>query len=394
MHPPAEPSDLSSDRTQLQPSPERRATVWVLDDTNAQREFCRAALAPKYEVRLFTGGAQMLESLATSAPPDIFVVDLYMGDMSGLEVCRFIRGSDALALCPIIILTATGAREDVLGALEAGANDFIRAPVSEHELNARVAGLLRMAQLHHSLSSTERQLRIEAAFRERFIGMLAHDLRQPIQTIIMGCNLLSETHPEDRLTPVIERQLRAARRMQRMVTELLDFTRNSPETGMPLQPRAMDLAELTRTVLEEIHTAHPAREVVLTADEACPGQWDPDRLAQVLSNLVGNALEHGAPNCRVDVHLANTGEEVELRVSNRGEPIPDNVLVTLMDPLRSGHDLGRARKGVRLGLHIVHQIVRAHGGTVFAESRDGVSHFSVRLPRTARPGAVRRGPSR
>jgi two-component system sensor histidine kinase/response regulator len=366
-------------------SADGRARVWVVDDTNAQREFCRAALASTYDVRVFAGGAAMLETLASSDAPDVLVVDLYMDDMTGLDVCRFIRNTEGLALCPIVILTATGARDDVLDALAAGANDFIRAPVSEQELNARVAGLLRTAELHNSLSSTERQLRVEAAFRERFMGMLAHDLRQPLQTIIMGCNLLAEMHAADGSTSIIARQLRAAQRMQRMVAELLDFTRNRPDSGMPVERRAMDLAEVSRVVMGEIRTAYPTREFTLRADEPCTGEWDPDRLSQVLSNLVGNAIEHGDPNCRVDVCLTNVGEAVELRVSNAGPPIPEDLLATSTDPSRSAQDPSRAQKGVRLGLHIVHQIVRAHGGTLTAQSSEGVSHFSIRLPRTSGP---------
>jgi signal transduction histidine kinase len=279
-------------------------------------------------------------------------------------------------------LTALGTTDDLIEALASGANDFVTKPVSDVELNARVGGLVRLTKLHSRLSETERKLRLEAVFRERFMGMLAHDLRQPLSTVIMGCHALSALQLPDVAATVIARQLRAAERMQRMVTDLLDSTRRRPESGMPIDKSQTDLSLLARTSLDEIRSAHPDREFVLSVEGVCSGHWDADRLAQVLSNLVGNALAHGE-NAPIDVRLIGTEEAVELRVVNRGEPIPREALESASRPFSRPGEPRRSGRGLGLGLRIVHQIVAAHGGALSAESHDGETHVIVRLPREA-----------
>jgi signal transduction histidine kinase len=148
------------------------------------------------------------------------------------------------------------------------------------------------------LEETERKLRLEAVFRERFMAVLAHDLRQPLSTVIMGFHPLSLLQLPDRVVSVTDRQLRAAKRMQRMIADLLDSTRHRPESGMPIERQSTDFAEVAQKTLDEIRAVHPGRSIERTLRGPCVGHWDPDRLAQVLSDLVGNALTHGEPQCK------------------------------------------------------------------------------------------------
>jgi two-component system, sensor histidine kinase and response regulator len=357
-------------------------SVWVIDDSPLQGEVVRHALAPQFSVEVFDGGAIAVERLAAGETPDVLLLDWHMPEMSGRDVCGFVRQTFNSSQLPIVVLTATGTQTDLLEALAAGANDFVQKPVSTPELVARVSGLVRMAHLSARLSETDRKLRLEAVFRERFMGMLAHDLRQPLSTVLLGFSLLAEIGVPPQAAKVHVRQLRAAERMQRMVTDLLDSTRHSPESGMPIVKRWLDFADVARTSLDEIRSAHPACELALDVAGSCDGHWDPDRLAQVLSNLVGNAIAHGEPRCRVAVWL--NGEDnahLELRVTNRGQPIPEDVLATLAHPFTRARSARRSSEGLGLGLHIVSYIVRAHGGTLFAESGDGETAMVVRLPR-------------
>jgi signal transduction histidine kinase len=280
-----------------------------------------------------------------------------------------------------VTVGAGGTGNELLEALAAGANDFVRKPVSPVELSARLAGLARMAELHASLRAAESQLRIEAEFRERFMGMLAHDLRQPLQTISMACALRSNSDPAGKADPVIGRALRAADRMKRMIADLLDFTRSRPESGMPVQRRSTDLEEVARAIIEEMRAAHPERQFDLRVSGVCRGHWDPDRLAQLLTNLIGNAIEHGNPSCTVDVRLASQGDQVILQVENEGPDIAPEAMPTLFQPFRSGRPGQRSTGGgVGLGLHIVQRIVAAHGGTTSVTSQDSRTQFVVRLP--------------
>jgi signal transduction histidine kinase len=342
---------------------------------------------------VFASGAAALERMSGGARPDVLVLDWYMPEVSGADVCRFVRSTFNSAQLPIVILTATGTSADLLEALDAGANDFVSKGAPPLELKARLNGLVQLSKLHSQLSEADRKLRLEAVFRERFMGMLAHDLRQPLSTVLMGLQVLAREALPDRLASVVQRQRRAVERMQRMVTDLLDSTRHRPEIGVPVTKRPIDLVEVARLSLEELRGAHPERELALTGVEACTGDWDADRLTQLLSNLVGNAIAHGGPRCRVEVRLTGKPDEVELRVINRGEPIPPEVLETLAQPFGRARLARRSNEGLGLGLHIVLHIVQAHGGTLSAESRDGETAVVVRLPRRASESLTPAAPS-
>jgi signal transduction histidine kinase len=357
-----------------------------VDDSPLQLDAARNALAERYEVVAFESGSAMIERLALNRPPNVLILDWHMPDLSGVEVCQFVRSKLDLAQLPILILTATSDGESLLEALAAGANDFVRKPFSDEELNARVSALARTGSLHARLLETESRLRLEAEFRERFIGMLAHDLRQPLNTMFMAGQLIERASSIDELGKLPSMQLRAAGRMRRMIIELLDFTRNRPETGIPLQRQAVDLAEVARASVDEFSVAQPEHPLRLSVAGDCTGFWDADRLAQICSNLISNAIEHSSAGAAVDVALREGVGGVELRVTNQGEAIPEQLGATLFQPFRRGPRKG-SKGGVGLGLYIVHQIVSLHGGTISVQSDAGGTHFLVILPSSAPPSA-------
>lgn len=360
-----------------------REGVWLVDDSPIQLRVCRAALEPHFRVSTFTSGGAALERLDSGPMPEAIVLDWHMPDMSGVEVCRFIRGQFDLAELPVLILTASGSSDIVLDALDAGANDFVQKPVSDLEVHARVAGLVRLSAAYAELQQAQRTLRVEAEFRERFMGMLAHDLRQPLNTIHLANQSLSLVEGvSGKIGAALGMQQRAVARMKRMIDELLDFTRSRPETGMPIQRESVDLASLARQTLDEIRPGWLGHEITLEADQPCVGSWDPDRLAQVCSNLIINALEHSPAGSPVSVSVSASDGVAELTVANLGEVIPESVLATLFEAYRRGKSV-RPSSGVGLGLHIVHQIVRAHGGSVAAHSAESGTRFCVRLPQGA-----------
>lgn len=374
--PPGAPRRGESERP-----PPSRALVWIVDDSRLQGDVGRAALATDYDVTVFNGGAAMLERLALGASPQLLVLDWHMPDMSGVEVCRFVRQTLDAAQLPILILTATGTNESLLEGLAAGANDFVRKPFLSSELNARVAALVRSGSLHAKLLAAERQLRVEADFRERFMGMLAHDLRQPLNAILMASSNILGQVAASPLHRILQIQMRAAVRMKVMIAELLDFTRIRPETGMPIQRAATDLGVIAAAILEEVQAAHAGHHFDFEVVGGCVGSWDRDRLAQVCSNLLGNAIEHGEAGAPVLVRIDGSDPElVELSVSNVGKPIEPELLEQLFLPFRRAHD--KPRGGVGLGLYIVEQIVSAHGGSISATSDADATRFVVHLPRT------------
>jgi len=393
-----EPADLRGDFPAAAPEsdgPERPrlARVWIVDDSPLEGEAIRQALAAEYELSLYATGAAMLEDLASLPLPDALVVDWYMPDLSGLDICRFVRATVNLAQLPILLVTSSGTSEGLLEAIAAGANDFVRRPFSAPEFHARVSTLVRTAALHAQLARAEQNLRIEAEFRERFMGMLAHDLRQPLSAIVMASHALAKPSTDQgRLLRFLGVQQRATERMTRMIAELLDFTRNRPESGFPIHRRTSDLAEIARLCVDEVRLVHPERAVNLTVEGSCTGFWDPDRLAQVCGNLFLNAVEHGEAASAVEVSITGKPDRILLCTTNRGPALPENALPTLFRPFRQGRGSTRPNRGVGLGLHIVEQIVRAHGGAVSARSEDELTHFLVDLPRGPLPEMSRGSP--
>jgi signal transduction histidine kinase len=374
-----------------------RTKVWIVDDSPLQAEMCRRALALDHEVVVYNNGGTMLEALHSGDAPDVLVIDWFMPSMSGLEICRFVRAGANGSELPILIVTASEGAEELVEGLGAGANDYVRKPFAAAELNARVATLVRTRQLHAKLVETKRELNVEAEFRERFIAVLAHDLRQPLSVFMMTNHLLA---PQDTSADVRAMaaglQARAADRMKRMISELLDFTRSRPKDGMPIERRSMDFADVAQAIVEEMRVIHPTRALGLHVDQVkgdCRGSWDADRIAQIFTNLITNAIEYSPSSSPIDMVLRGAPEGVELEVTNTGPAIPKELIATLFDPFRRSSRPPRSSGGLGLGLYIVDQIVRAHTGNIVVESDAKTTRFIVRLPKMA-PSVAAPGSSR
>jgi signal transduction histidine kinase len=372
---------------------EQRVSVWIADDSPLQLEVARRALAEKYNVTSYADGLELLEDLNSGLSPDVLILDCQMPDLTGLEVCRFVRNSKDLAELPILVLTSKGGDTMAVEALAAGANDFLRIPFSPAELEARVSALVQVASLYAGLAQAEGRLRVEADFRERFMGMLAHDLRQPLNTMVMVNRSLARAEagaPERE--QLLAMQLRAAERMQRMISELLDFTRNRPESGLPIAPQWADFGAIVRASWAEICLGHPERVLELRIEAPCEGLWDRDRLTQLCSNLLGNAVEHSTPGSAIEVQLTATPKQAQLRVANQGLAIAPELLPTLFQPFRRGLEGTSPSSSLGLGLYIVDQIVHAHSGTVTVRSDASGTEFVVCLPRESGPAPASTAP--
>lgn len=254
----------------------------------------------------------------------------------------------------------------------------------------RVSRFERERAARETAERVRKELEETEQVRERLLGMISHDLRSPLSAVTFAAELLRLepcTHRHDRIG---ERIASSAARMARMIAQLLDFTRARLGGGIPIQPVPGDLGAICRRVVDEIQMAHPAALVQTRIGSAVWGHWDPDRLADVITNVVSNAIDHGAPGAPVAVTLEDEGEHAVLRVRNHGPTIPAAELPTIFDPFQRGRIAGRStgkRAGLGLGLFIVHQIILAHGGHADIESHDGVTTFTAVLPKRAEPPA-------
>lgn len=222
--------------------------------------------------------------------------------------------------------------------------------------------------------------------RELFLATLSHDLRAPLNAIMLSGQVLARSGQlDDENGAIASRIAGSVNTMTALIHDLLDFTRTRLGSGIPVVPAPVDLAVLCREVLSEFQAARPERTLRFVADEDTSGEWDAARLRQVLSNLVGNALEHGDPSGEIEVAATSAGPDVLLTVRSQGPAIPSSALPALFDPFVRATTTRRSerqREGVGLGLFISREIVTAHAGTIKVVSTEATGTvFSVRLPR-------------
>ena len=219
------------------------------------------------------------------------------------------------------------------------------------------------------------------SYKEMFLGILGHDLRDPLTTVITTARLMlrGELAPDSRTR--LGRIETSGVRMTRMIDQLLDVTRARLSDGIPVNhSQSHDLVPIVRKIVDELRAPHPNRSIQVQAAGPCVVHLDPDRFEQVISNLVGNAVRHGDADRPVTVSVAIRDREVRLSVHNSGPPIDPALLPSLFDPFtrRDGRD--RAR-GLGLGLYIADRIVNAHGGRIEIQSTvEAGTRFDVILP--------------
>src|SRR5580704_2774604 len=232
------------------------------------------------------------------------------------------------------------------------------------------------------LKEAEEQLAQELAFRERMMGILGHDLRNPVSAILGITSLMLGGNISDKARTQLGFIEQATRRMNEMIGTLFDFTRLRFHGSLPISLARIGLDELAREVVAELRAAHRGREIELAISGNLRGEWDPGRMAQLFTNLTANALTHGDKSSPVWISVAGDEGDVVLSVSNRGASISTSLAERLFEPFKQGGDGdGSSRRGLGLGLFIVREIVRAHGGKVGVHSDDGLVTFTATLPR-------------
>lgn len=223
-----------------------------------------------------------------------------------------------------------------------------------------------------------------AEFQQQMLAIVGHDLRNPLSALLTGTELLQTQLPADApQQKLVKRLENSTNRMARMVEQLLDVTRARLGSGIPIARRDIDLSALVSGVLEELALAYPKATFEVSVPPGITGTWDPDRISRVVSNLVSNAIQYGRADAPIGIALEATESEVVMTVSNqiRDAFIPADQLATLFEPYRRGADRAQQAGGLGLGLYIVRELVRAHGGTIEATSTPAGTAFVVRLPR-------------
>jgi signal transduction histidine kinase len=220
--------------------------------------------------------------------------------------------------------------------------------------------------------------------RNLLLGMLGHDMRSPLQTIQLTASHLAALSADEHVSEAAARLIRSGARMQSLLDDLCDFNRTQLGLGIHIAPHDVDLRQVLADVVDELRAAHPGRQIALEIDGDLRGGWDGQRMQQLLSNLVINAIKYGSPDKPVRVIAAATAAQVRIEVKNHGEPIDPQMLTRIFDPLERGadqKDKGSGKSGLGLGLYIAREIAKAHHGAIDARSNPEETAFVVRVPR-------------
>jgi PAS domain S-box-containing protein len=218
--------------------------------------------------------------------------------------------------------------------------------------------------------------------RERFMAILSHDLRSPLAAVTLSADALRGLRLDMPWGALVDEIYKTARRMAELVQDVMDFARGRLGNGIPLWAGRCDLSAVCADMIAEARRAHPNREIRLITPGELVGEWDAERLAQVVANLVGNAITHGGDP--IVVALREAQSEIVLSVESQSAPIPESVRAALFEPFSRSHpDAPFARRsgGLGLGLYIVSEIVKAHHGSITVRSVPNTTTFEVTLPR-------------
>ncbi|HEU4538947.1 MAG TPA: ATP-binding protein [Polyangiaceae bacterium] len=351
--------------------------------------------APDAElVRARSGG----EACALAAAPGVAfaVVDALAPGLEGGGLAELARGPDGGRALPLFVLAAGGADRARAGlAYEAGAVDVLHAPFDLPALRHKArfffelerqrrrlaeAEGARAREAEAALARAEADLRDARAWHETFVAIVGHDLRSPLNAILVGAQLVARS--SDATARRLASHIGASgQRLSDIVEDLCDVARARQGLGFAVDLEPADFGEVVGGVVAELKAAHPSRALVLECGDDLVGHFDKGALARIVANLVGNALRHGAGDAPVDVRVEGSPDACALVIENAGSIAPETV-PTLFDPFRAAQGVTtKGYRGLGLGLYISRNLVRAHGGEFKIVSFGGTTRAVVRLPK-------------
>lgn len=287
---------------------------------------------------------------------------------------------------PVVLLTFAVSRrtphlEHAPALFEHANVTLLQRPLSPSLFLSAVRSAVRSRRRQYRMRDLHQELADALQLGDMFVSILGHDLRTPLGAIRMSAEVILRASEDGRALRPAGRILGAADRMTRMIEQLLDFARIRQGRGIRLQPAHVNLATVVRQVLQELGDANPQARIETSTSGDLSGTWDPDRLAQVLSNVAGNAVQHGTPGEPIVVELDGTDRTaVRIRITNRGA-ISVDAIPTLFEPFKRRGGTSVSEKGLGLGLFIAKGIVTAHGGEIAVQPSDRETRMEVTLPR-------------
>ena len=353
-----------------------RPRVLVGEDNADMRAYIVETLASDYAVEAVGSGRAVFDA-ARRETPEVIISDVMMPEMDGIELVGRLKSDPELRQVPVILVTARASREELVGGLNLGADDYLGKPFVAAELRARVRAAQRLHRLYRDLADQHRQLKetqeqlvhaAKMAAMGTLVAGLSHELNNPLTAIVMNSQSLSRRlPPSSPLSDAVAAIERQARRCSRLVKTLLDFSRQKPSLR-----ETVSVASLLERVAELTGSQASERGVRLVIAPS-PPDLPPlhgcvQEIESALLNLVGNAFDATSPGGSVTLAAESERGGIELSVCDTGSGIPPEILARVFDPFFTSKPVGQ---GTGLGLTITRRIVEAHGGAIHIDSAPG-----------------------
>jgi signal transduction histidine kinase len=346
--------------------------VLIVDDCANNLLALEALLrCDEFEIVTALSGREALDILLVRTVA-VAIIDVQMPEMDGFELATLMRGVEKTRYVPIVFVTAGGRETSrMFKGYAVGAVDYLWKPIDEKVLRSKVDVFVTLERQRQQLLQAERM-------REMFVGILGHDLRNPLQSILIAAGRAATHAQDDELRKLLEVVRQSGGRMTRMIEQILDLTRIRVGGGLSISPTAVDFGDLLAQIVDEFVDDKSRFHIERFGN--LRGRWDVDRILQLLSNLAGNALAHSPAGAPVHIRIDGRSDSLEFEMRNGGRSVPRALRNVLFEPFRSGD---RSR-GLGLGLFICKQIISAHGGSIRYESSDeSGTCFQISLPRYA-----------
>lgn len=364
---------------------ESKPKVLVVDDLS-QNIVALEAIVGREDLQLLTAnsGPEALE-IVLQHDIALALVDVQMPGMDGFELAELMRGNDRTRNIPIIFLTAAiGDPSRQFRGYEAGAVDFLSKPFDAYVLRSKIEVFVQLHAQKRRLAEKLAELEESLRLNDLFTAVLGHDLRSPLSSVMANAEILRRLAPTEQIANVAGRIGASSGRMARMISQILDLARVRAQ-GFRLAPVPGDLHQVCLAVQEELEPSGTERRLQIEVVGDTHASFDSDRIAQMLTNLAGNALEHGLPGEPVRLRLDGSRSAwVAISIHNRGTIDPQSLPGLFKNFSGMSMPERTSGRGLGLGLHIARHIANLHGGTVTGENEgSGGVVFRVELPRKA-----------
>lgn len=369
--------------------------ILIVDDTPGNIEVLHKTLEPEgYSISVATNGGMALE-IAPRLLPDLILLDIMMPGICGYETCQKLKENERTRDIPVIFISAKGEVDDVVKGFQLGGMDYITKPIRGAEVVSRIKTHLQLSYLKKEQEKRVRELELKNRkleeldkIKNRFLGTAMHDLRNPLSSIsgFSDLFLMKEgTFSEEEKKELIEIINETSKELMGLVNDLLDIS--VCESGqLNLNLVSGNLGSLIQKKVQMSRLASQEKNInIVTSLEEVPDSlFDPNRMGQVLDNLISNAIKFSQPGTSIEVGLGCVADRLEFYVRDEGPGIPEKDQPRLFTefPKINVFPTG-GEKSIGLGLSIVKKIVDAHSGSIHVDSREGEgTAFHVRLPQT------------